>query len=50
MSSKYSKYIEMIDAYIEEPHSINRDWVELLREARDLFEEVSKDDGKDTRQ
>ena len=30
MSSKYSKYIEMIDAYIEEPHSINRDWINLL--------------------
>lgn len=33
----YSRYIETIDTYIEEPNSINREWVELLREARDLF-------------
>ena len=50
MNSKYSKYIQMIDTYIEEPNSINQEWVELLREARGLFEEVSKDDRKDTRQ
>lgn len=33
----YQKFKEMIDTYTEEPNSINREWVELLREARDLF-------------
>lgn len=37
MSCKYQKFIEMIDIYLEEPNSINRDWVELLREARRMF-------------
>lgn len=33
----YQRYIEMIDIYLEEPNSINREWVELLREARRMF-------------
>ena len=36
------EYIEMIEDYIEEPHSINRDWVELLMYARELINEQIK--------
>lgn len=33
-----NRYIEMIDTYLEEPHSISADWVELLRIMREIIE------------
>lgn len=33
-----NRYIEMIDTYLEEPHSISREWVELLRIMREIIE------------
>ena len=33
------KYINMITDYIEEPHSLPKEWVELLAYARQKFEE-----------
>lgn len=36
---KLSEFIEMIDDYIEEPHSLPGEWVELLTCARELFKE-----------
>ena len=33
-----SKYIQMIDDYLEEPNSINKDWVELLVYMRKLLQ------------
>ena len=33
-----NRYIEMIDTYLEEPHSISREWVELLKIMREIIE------------
>lgn len=33
-----NKYISMIDTYLEEPHSISADWVELLKIIREIIE------------
>ena len=45
VSSKISKrdaekYIEMIDDYTEEPNSINKDWLKLLRDVREVLKVV----------
>lgn len=33
-----NRYIEMIDTYLEEPHSISAEWVELLKIVREIIE------------
>ena len=33
-----NKYIQMIDTYLEEPHSISSEWVELLKIMREIIE------------
>lgn len=33
-----NRYIQMIDTYLEEPHSISREWVELLKIMREIIE------------
>ena len=39
------EFIEMIEDYIEEPHSLSPDWVELLKCAKDMFEkELRRED------
>lgn len=39
-----NRYIEMIDTYLEEPHSISREWVELLRIMREIIEGAENDE------
>lgn len=34
----YTKYIRLIDEYLEEPHSIDKELVECLRVCRELLE------------
>ena len=40
----YTKYIRLIDEYLEEPHSIDKEWVECLRVCRELLVERRKED------
>ena len=39
-----NRYIEMIDTYLEEPHSISADWVELLKIMREIIEGAENDE------
>lgn len=39
-----NKYISMIDTYLEEPHSISADWVELLKIMREIIEGAENDE------
>ena len=34
-----NEFIHMIDEWLEEPHSLSKDWVMLLQYARKLFQE-----------
>ena len=39
-----NRYIEMIDTYLEEPHSISAEWVELLKIMREIIEGAENDE------
>ena len=39
-----NRYIEMIDTYLEEPHSISRERVELLKIMREIIEGAENDE------
>ena len=36
---KLNSFINMIDGWLEEPHSLSKDWVILLQYARQKFKE-----------
>lgn len=37
--SQLNRFIQMIDEWLEEPHSLSKDWVILLQYARQKFTE-----------